>query len=100
MSKPLWPPLPTPAACLTWNISFRFSVDRPLLIALRDYHAARSNPAPGAAQRLLDSARRNALEAERLALQLFPNPVDAAATEVRALRLYPRKLMQAMDTQR
>lgn len=75
-----------------------FSVDQPLLIALRDYHAARSDPASGAAQRLLDSARRNALEAERLALQFFPRPVDAAATEVRALRLYPHKLVKAIDT--
>ena len=36
----------------------------------------------------------------RLALLLFPHPVNAAATEIRALRLYPRKLIQAMDTQR
>lgn len=76
-----------------------FSVDRPLLAALRDYHAARSDPASAAARGLIDSARRNALEAERLALQLFPHPVDASATEVRALTLYPRKLVQAMDAQ-
>src|SRR4051794_28241781 len=44
-----------------------FSADKPLLAALRDYHAARSKRTPVEAKQLLHSARTHALEAERRA---------------------------------
>ncbi len=89
-------PDPLAAADLEYLLTL-FRVDRPLLEAMRDYHAARANPRAADTPRLLDSARDRALEAERLAGGFFPNPVDAAATEVRALRTYPRKLVEAID---
>jgi hypothetical protein len=74
-----------------------FAVNEPLLAALRDYHAARSERASPQSLQLLQSARANALEAERMALQRFPQPVDAAMTEVRALPVFAQKLAAAID---
>lgn len=74
-----------------------FSADKPLLAALRDYHAAHSKRTPAETRELLHSARAHALEAERRARELFPSPVDAALTEVRALPIYARKLVDAID---
>lgn len=74
-----------------------FSVNEPLLAALRDYHAARSRISPAEAKELLASARSRALQAERLALELFPKPVDAAMTEVRSLPMFARKLADAIE---
>jgi hypothetical protein len=74
-----------------------FAVNEPLLAALRDYHAARAERAPAQTPDLLKSARAAALEAERLARERFPKPVDAAMTEVRALPVFAQKLAAAID---
>jgi hypothetical protein len=73
-----------------------FALNEPLLAALRDYHAARAERALQTPD-LLKSARAAALEAERLARERFPKPVDAAMTEVRALPVFAQKLAAAID---
>ncbi len=74
-----------------------FSIDKPLLEAVRDFHAARAGVDAAERTRLLTAARTNALKAGKLAEASFPSPVDTAHNEVWALRTYPRKLTDAID---
>jgi hypothetical protein len=73
-----------------------FRAYQPLLEALRDYHAARAEPAAANAPGLIDAALAGAQSAEKLAESLFPQPVDPAMGEIRSLRHYPGKLAEAI----
>jgi hypothetical protein len=74
-----------------------FEVHRPLLLALRDFHTALQDPA--ISHNRLSTALVNARLAVKLARSRFPNPVDPALGEVRAIAKRADELASAIEQQ-
>jgi hypothetical protein len=74
-----------------------FTVTAPLLAVVRNFHAARAEPHDRRNAERLQAARRNGLEAARLAEQFFPDPVDLGNTEVHTVPSYDHKLAKPRD---
>jgi hypothetical protein len=73
-----------------------FRIDQPLLESLRDYHAARANPAAPGVPELTRAALEKARTAQMRADTSFSDLADPAMGEVRSLRTWPAKLAAAI----
>jgi hypothetical protein len=62
--------------------------------ALREHFAKVGKSVVGP---LLSRAKSAAEQAERFGAATFPEPVDPAAGEIRSIRLYPAKLVEAIE---
>ena len=74
-----------------------FDVQRPLLEALRDFHASQENPSAPEARAMHADALRSAREAHERAVRQFPRPIDPALGEVRSLLKYSGDLATAIE---